>query len=94
MNSHTAEEFDLPEMPQNSWLFGVQRMLLGYAMHNSVGFYQDAQQLIAPYNEVQGLDAELAGKLAHFIDKITDYRQELALSLTVEQWQQKLICIN
>ncbi|WP_317918112.1 exodeoxyribonuclease V subunit gamma [Vibrio sp. MACH09] len=93
MNSHTAEEFDLPEMPQNSWLFGVQRMLLGYAMHNSVGFYQDAQQLIAPYNEVQGLDAELAGKLAHFIDKITYYRQELALSLTVEQWQQKLIAL-
>lgn len=87
VDSGTATEFDLPEMEQNSWLFGIQRMLMGYAMHESSGFYQSAEHIIAPYNEVQGLDAELAGKLAEFISRIAFYRKELAGEKTASQWQ-------
>ncbi|MCZ8497862.1 hypothetical protein O9929_03870 [Vibrio lentus] len=30
---------------------------------------------IAAYNEVQGINAELAGKLAHFIDRVAIFNQ-------------------
>ena len=42
-------------------------MLLGYAMADTAGLFQSRSGLIAPYNEVQGMGAELAGKLSHFI---------------------------
>lgn len=87
LDAHTGAEFDLPETKQNTWLFGIQRMLLGYAMHSSVNVYQLPEQCIAPFNEVQGMDADIAGKLAHFIAKITTYRIALAKTQSIEQWQ-------
>ncbi|MCW0470669.1 hypothetical protein OH492_24585 [Vibrio chagasii] len=44
-------------------------MLLGYAMSDSAGLFETEHSPIAVYNEVQGINAELAGKLAHFIDR-------------------------
>jgi exodeoxyribonuclease V gamma subunit len=46
---------------QNAWMFGVRRMLLGYASGAGARFGD-----IEPYAEVGGLDAALAGSLAHW----------------------------
>jgi len=90
IDADTAPEFELPASEQNTWLFGIRRMLLGYAMHESAGLFYSSEQVISPYNEVQGIDAELAGKIAHFIDKVAFYRSELASADSVSQWQEKL----
>lgn len=87
LDSTTGSEFNLPDTKQNTWLFGIQRMLLGYAMHESINVYETSTQSIAPYNEVQGMDAEIAGKFAHFIDRITSYRCELAQAQSIGDWQ-------
>lgn len=40
LDSHTGSEFELPETRQNTWQFGIQRMLLGYAMPESAGLFE------------------------------------------------------
>ncbi|WP_261857808.1 exodeoxyribonuclease V subunit gamma [Photobacterium sanguinicancri] len=86
LDSQTAGQFDLPAQQQNTWLFGIQRMLLGYAMPYEAGLFDG----ISAYEEVQGLDAEIAGQLASFIDKLIDYRHCLAQSQSVTDWTQIL----
>ncbi len=66
---------------QNAWIFGVRRMLLGYAS-GAGGSFGD----IEPYAEVGGLDAALAGSLAQFIDSLLHFRAALAQSRTPAEW--------
>lgn len=89
LNAHTAEEFDLPSQQQNTWLFGIQRMLLGYAMPSSVGLFQG----MAAYDQVQGLEANLAGQLAAFVSKLQQYQQTLSNLMSPMAWQQALLGI-
>ncbi|MEZ8823489.1 exodeoxyribonuclease V subunit gamma [Vibrio amylolyticus] len=86
----TGQEFELPKTSQNTWQFGIQRMLLGYAMPASAGLFEMGDSQLSPYNEVQGMQAELAGKLAHFIDLISYYRSKLAQTQPIEEWRATL----
>ncbi|KJY85074.1 exonuclease V subunit gamma [Vibrio galatheae] len=90
LNSTTGQEFDLPETSQNTWQFGIDRMLLGYAMEQSVGLFESNSGPLAPYNEVQGMGAELAGKLAHYIETISDYRVKLLKNQSIDSWREVL----
>ncbi|MGF1726065.1 exodeoxyribonuclease V subunit gamma [Photobacterium nomapromontoriensis] len=82
LDEQTASQFDLPAQTQNTWLFGIQRMLLGYAMPHDAGLFDG----ISAYEQVQGLDAELAGQLAGFIDCLVGYRHLLAQPHPVAGW--------
>jgi len=81
----------------NSALFGVQRMLMGYAcgadpVPDAPGLSpQSAPHLagIDPYAEVGGLDAELAGALAHLLQALMDWWQQCASEATPLQWAQR-----
>lgn len=66
---------------QNAWIFGVRRMLLGYASGAGRSFGD-----IEPYAEVGGLDAALAGSLAQFIESLLHWRAELVQSRTPAEW--------
>ncbi|WP_068712264.1 exodeoxyribonuclease V subunit gamma [Vibrio tritonius] len=90
LNETTATEFDLPKTQQNTWEFGIARMLLGYAMPPSVDLYENEALALAPYNEVQGMSAELAGKLAHFIETVSRYRRLLSQTQSVDAWREVL----
>ncbi len=76
--------FDLPELQANSWLFGIKRMLLGYAMPENTGVYSN----ILPLDSVQGMNAVLAGYLASFIDSAEQLLSELDENRTIEAWIQ------
>lgn len=82
LDEKTACQFELPEQNQNTWLFGIQRMLLGYAMPHDAGLFDG----ISAYEQVQGLDAELAGQLAGFIDSLISYREQLTQPQCVSSW--------
>jgi exodeoxyribonuclease V gamma subunit len=66
---------------QNAWIFGVRRMLLGYASGAGASF-----RGIEPYAEVGGLDAALAGSLAQLIETLLDWRARLAQPRTPADW--------
>ena len=67
---------------QNSWLFGVRRMLLGYASGKDGGAFNG----IEPYVEVGGLDAALAGSLAQLVEALLQWRALLAQARTPAEW--------
>lgn len=93
LDAKTGREFELPETRQNTWQFGIQRMLLGYAMPESAGLFETEQGSLSPYNEVQGMGAELAGKLAHFIQQISTYRSKLSHVQTIDGWRETLVSL-
>ncbi|MBD8530104.1 MULTISPECIES: exodeoxyribonuclease V subunit gamma [unclassified Massilia] len=66
---------------QNAWIFGVRRMLLGYASGAGARFGD-----IEPYGEVGGLDAALAGSLAQFVEALLEWRGRLAQLRTPAEW--------
>lgn len=72
-------EIDKP----HSWLMGLNRMLLGYMMESQL----ESWQHIFPYDEATGLNAELVGLLSDFIMVIAKWRDILAQSHSVAQWQ-------
>ena len=69
---------------QNSWLFGVQRMLLGYASGANSHLGN-----IESYGEVAGLDAALAGSLAQLIEALIQWRGVLASAVTPAEWGER-----
>jgi exodeoxyribonuclease V gamma subunit len=82
---HRAQ-FGMPaELDQNSWRFGLRRMLLGYAVGSG-----DALGEIEPYDEVGGLDASLAGLLAELLARLEMAREELSLPATPAVWTARL----
>lgn len=82
IDSQQTGRFDLPPMSCNTWLFGLRRMMLGYAMPESAGLHGD----ILPFDAVQGMDAELAGQLADILDHIEQLSKDLDRERSVEQW--------
>ena len=71
----------------NSALFGVQRMLMGYAC-GADPVTADAPGA-TPYPEVGGLDAELAGSLAHLLQALIAWWQTATQDATPAQWAER-----
>lgn len=86
LDETTAAHFSLPDQYQNTWLFGLDRMLLGYAMASGAGLYHD----ILPYDEVQGLEADIAGKLTEFFYVVSQGQAKLMIEQSGLQWVKTL----
>ncbi|MCB5161665.1 exodeoxyribonuclease V subunit gamma [Marinomonas algarum] len=89
LDGRTAQHHDLPVQETHTWLNGVRRMLLGYAMgHDHI--WQDTLS----YGDVEGLEASVAGKLAEFIVAIEDTQTGLMKSLTPNEWIETLYSLS
>jgi exodeoxyribonuclease V gamma subunit len=75
--------------PNSVW-FGLQRMLLGYAS-GSLGDLPNADGWdgIEPYDEIGGLDAELAGVLARLVETLIGWLQLSAEPATPAVWAER-----
>lgn len=83
LDDTTALDFDLPASTQNTWQFGITRMLLGYVMNSDRGLWHG----YLSYDETSGLVAETAGKLAAFVAQLQQWRQCLAEPKLLSEWQ-------
>ncbi len=81
LNDQSAKQWELPALTQNNWLFGLKRMLLGYAMSDNLF------EGIAPYDEVQGLQGDLLGRFIEFIDTLIDLEANLNKEVSCAEWQ-------
>lgn len=72
---------------QNSAWFGLRRMLLGYAS-GAVPVDKRVDSLVAiePYAEVGGLEAELAGSLAHLLQALLTWWSAASSPATPSMW--------
>ncbi|MGI2096929.1 exodeoxyribonuclease V subunit gamma [Shewanella glacialipiscicola] len=65
----------VPAFEQNSWAFGIKRLILGYALSDDAPLYQD--QLVV--TGIEGQSAQALGKLLNFIEVLDETAQILAL---------------
>ncbi|MCM2681232.1 exodeoxyribonuclease V subunit gamma [Echinimonas agarilytica] len=67
---------------QNSWQFGIDRLMAGYAMHPDQGMFDQS----LPYIEVEGSNGELVGKLMMFVDALDVTREALQQPRSIGDW--------
>lgn len=73
----------------NSWQAGLERMILGYAMCEEHGIWQDSLGLNSSY----GLKGELAGNLSHFFTALSALHETLQQAHSIEKWQEILTAL-
>jgi len=74
-----------PGFEQNSWRFGLRRMLLGYAVGAG-----DAWQGIEPYPEIGSLDAALLGRLRALLDTLAQQLEAFSTPGRPTEWAQRI----
>lgn len=78
--------FGLPDAGENNtWRFGLRRMLLGYAVGAGAAWRE-----IEPFDEIGGLDAALLGPLAQFLERLEQAWRALAVEATPDEWTLRL----
>jgi exodeoxyribonuclease V gamma subunit len=85
LDGEQKRSLQLPALEQNSWRFGLRRMLLGYAVGDG-----ESLDGIAPYAEVGGLDAALLGPLSLLLDRLEHYWQAFRAPATPAAWCTRL----
>ena len=81
--------FDLPPgLEQNTWAFGLKRMILGYA----VGAGEPWRD-IEPYDEVGGLEAALMGPLHTILDRLEKHRRILDKPASPKDWIARIVAL-
>lgn len=80
----------------NTGMFGLRRMLLGYASGSRLIEADGAIPRTAnfkgiePFDEIGGLDAEIAGVFANVLKRLLDWRQQALQDSMPDMWAQNL----
>jgi exodeoxyribonuclease V gamma subunit len=69
------------DLEQNTWRFGLRRMLLGYAVGRGAPCAG-----IEPFDEIGGLDAALIGPLVQLLDALDALHRRLAKPAAPAEW--------
>lgn len=86
LDAQQREALDVGQgLEQNTWQFGLRRMLLGYAVGAS-GAYAG----IEPYDEIGGLDAALIGPLTRLLDALEHQLEQLRTAASPAIWGERL----
>ena len=82
------EALGLPPYPENTWRFGLDRLLLGHAMPRSGKdrMFKD----ILPYDRVEGGDALVLGRFAAFVDLVLTKTVALEAARPLPAWAETL----
>ncbi len=83
LDGESRRELDQPADDRFSWQFGLQRLMLGYAVPPEEQIHQG----YLPYIHIEGMEAQWLGKLQRFLDDLAALRKRLARSHTPAQWQ-------
>lgn len=75
-------------LEQNTWAFGLRRMLLGFAAGTS-GPWQGVE----PYDEIGGLEAALIGPLERFLETLAGYWQAMQRERRADQWAELIAAL-
>jgi exodeoxyribonuclease V gamma subunit len=76
-----------PGIEINTWAFGLDRLLLGYALPtNEMATFAD----VLPFDDLEGNDAVLLGRLAEFLSTLFAQLDRLAGPRSLEDWRDAL----
>jgi len=85
-----------PDFNENTWRFGLERLLLGYAMPgDGQTLFQFADQAkhkkaVLPYDEMEGDVTRVLGRFAHFCELLFDIIEKLRQPHTPGEWRDLL----
>ncbi len=79
-------DFDLGGYPQNTWLAGVQRMLLGVALDESDLVFA---KTVLPLDDIGSSDIELVGGLAELIGRLSRLVVTFGRPAPIAEWAQR-----
>lgn len=76
-------EWGLPEVNENTWSFGLDRLLLGYAMPSQgrTGFGS-----ILPYDDIEGDSSGILGSFVTFLTTLFECIETLKKMHSLEEW--------
>jgi len=78
---------NLPAFHENTWRAGIDRMLLGYAMP---GHERDMFCGILPYDNIEGNEVKILGRLLEFLDRVFKCINNLSKPKTLSGWHDAL----
>ncbi len=84
LDGEHRDTLDLPALSENTWQFGLDRMLLGFAIGE--GSFDGIQA----YDEIGGLEADLAGRLAELMTRLRHWYQHLKIPVSIDDWVARL----
>jgi exodeoxyribonuclease V gamma subunit len=73
-----------PPFHANTWRFGLDRLMLGYAM---AGGDRELFGETLPYDDVEGSSAELLGKLAELCETVFGFHASLRDARSLDDWR-------
>lgn len=68
-DEHTRSQLGVLPFTQNSWAFGIKRLILGYAFNDQADIYQGALTV----QGIEGQSSQALGKLLNFLETIDTY---------------------
>ncbi|MBF0396440.1 MAG: exodeoxyribonuclease V subunit gamma [Desulfobacterales bacterium] len=88
IDGNQREELGLPNFHENSWRFGLERMILGYALPtiNEKKLFSD----ILPYSEIEGDSAKILGRFERFCEALFAAATSLKKDRTLVEWSDEL----
>ncbi len=87
IDSASRAALDLPALGENTWRAGLERLLLGYALP---GENRRLLGDILPYDEVEGEQAQVMGRLRTFAAAVFELDKVLAGHQSLAQWHETL----
>lgn len=88
MDADHRATFSLPRDDQNTWRFGLDRMLLGYAFGPSDGELVGG---VLPFEEIEGQRAQLLGRFSGFVRVLFEHLESLGEARPPGEWQPLLL---
>jgi exodeoxyribonuclease V gamma subunit len=90
IDKNQKTEFGLPETYENTWRFGLDRLLLGYALPGKSSKLFDS---ILPYDYIEGETAQILGRFAEFISQLFAKVNQLNHVMTLSEWAGMLLSL-
>jgi exodeoxyribonuclease V gamma subunit len=90
IDANSRLKLDLPEINENTWKAGFDRMLLGYAMP---GYGQYMFSGVLPYDNIEGDNAEILGRFKEFFDQIVYFSESFNLPKSLSAWHDILMAM-
>lgn len=81
------KQLNLPELSENTWQAGLERLLMGYAVGTEENFFAG----ILPYSEIEGGAASALGGLHDFLQLLFRASRKLATHHTLSEWASHLL---
>ncbi len=86
------KDFDLINFDENSWEKGLNRMFLGFCLKDDD--YPKLHYSYLPYDQFEGHNVFVLGKLSLFISKLTAVHETFKNTCKISEWQDKLYALT